>query len=358
MTKKPINARGTFTPLGVSRSSERVSRAVGESLRHYAVMEDLKHQADLALKAWSGAEAGTLVHCTAAAITLSVAACMTGTDKALVRCLPLPTGGPSKVVLPAGHNVNYGHPVRQAIRLSGATPLMVGEADACSEGDLASALKAPDICALLLVHSRLVRGVTPSLAAMISLAKDQNVPVILDGAAQDFKVAELVALDPDLLLLSGQKYLASPTAGIVVGKAEMVAAVAAQESGIGRGMKASKEAITGVLAAIEERQALDLANWAQDKAAKLAAFLERANLLPGVTAYAVADPTNLPFERACLRLPCEAAPIIAALKASNPAIWVMEDRASQGEILLESVMLSVAEEDLILQRLAVLLRDC
>lgn len=357
MTKEPINARGTFTPLGVSRSSDPVARAVSESLKRYAVMADLKEQADRALQDWSSAEAGTVVHCTAAAITLAVAACMTGTDAALVRSLPQPTGGPNKVLLPAPHEVNYGHPVSQAVRLAGAKPRLVGNEAACSLEELAEALDGDNICALLLVHSRLVRGVTPPLNAMISLAKARSIPVVLDGAAQDFKISELIALEPDLLLISGQKYLASPTAGLLVGKRALVEAVRAQEAGIGRGMKASKEAIAGVLAALKERQKLDMSDWARAKAEKLTAFLARANRLPGVTASSVADPTGLPFERACLTLDRDAVPIIAALKDSDPPIWVMEDRAARGALVLESVMLTAEEEDIILSRLAHLMRS-
>ena len=40
---KVINARGTFTPLGVSRSSDQVSRAVAEALQDYFVIDELQN---------------------------------------------------------------------------------------------------------------------------------------------------------------------------------------------------------------------------------------------------------------------------------------------------------------------------
>ena len=60
----------------------------------------------------------------------------------------------------------------------------------------------------------------------------------------------------DLVLVSAQKYLASPTAGLIIGRKRLVHACRAHEKGIGRAMKATKEAVIGVLAALEERQNL------------------------------------------------------------------------------------------------------
>ena len=83
------------------------------------------------------------------------------------------------------------------------------------------------------------------MSKAVKLAKNLGVPTIIDGAAQDFRIEELLETGADVVLVSGQKYLASPTAGLVFGKREYVDAVRAQDKGIGRGMKATKEAIIG-----------------------------------------------------------------------------------------------------------------
>lgn len=69
-----INAAGTFTPLGVSRSSTRVAAAAAAALSQFVVIDELQDRAGRALARATRAEAGAVVHCAAAGITLSVAA--------------------------------------------------------------------------------------------------------------------------------------------------------------------------------------------------------------------------------------------------------------------------------------------
>ncbi|MFD7921891.1 aminotransferase class V-fold PLP-dependent enzyme [Streptomyces sp. NPDC059740] len=355
-----INARGPYTPLGVSRSGEAVTTAVAGALAEFFVMDELQEAADRALARFTGAEAGTVVHCTASGITLAVAAAMAGEDPERVAALPDATGMPRAVVLPAGHAVDYGHPIEQAVRLAGALPVQVGTEAGFTVEDLAAGLARPDAACLLLVSSRLVRGAGAELAEAVAVAHRRGVPVVVDGAAQDFRVGELLGSGADLVTVSGQKYLGSPTAGLVVGRSGPVAAVRAQERGIGRAMKASKEAVIGVLAALEERQGLDMAVWRRQQAEKVADFVARAGGLPGVTASCVPDPTGLPFDRACLALDTEVAAMDSAaldkaLRAGSPSIWAMPGRRDAEELLFELVPLTPDEIDVILDRLGELL---
>ena len=247
-----INARGPFTPLGVSRSSATVGQAVAQALGEYFVLDELQDAFSRAVSRLTGAEAGAVSHCVAAGVTVSIAAAMTGMSPALVAALPDTAGMANRVVLPAPHDINYGHPITQAIRLAGAVPVLAGAGEACSMDDLDTALGHPQTCCLLLVSSRLVHGEPADLASAVARAHSRGIPVIIDAAGQDLRIEELLATGADLVLVSAQKYMASPTAGLVVGRSDLVNAVRAQDKGIGRGMKATKEAIVGVLAAIEE----------------------------------------------------------------------------------------------------------
>ncbi|MEU3712040.1 aminotransferase class V-fold PLP-dependent enzyme [Streptomyces catenulae] len=355
-----INARGPYTPLGVSRSGDGVAAAVAGALSEFFVMDELQGAADRALARFSGAEAGTVVHCTASAITLAVAAAMTGESPERIAALPDTTGMPGTVVLPAGHAVNYGHPLVQAVRLAGAVPVTVGTDAGFTREDLERGLARPGVACLLLVSSRLVRGTGTDLAEAVAVAHRRGVPVVVDGAAQDFRIGELLGTGADLVAVSGQKYLGSPTAGLVVGRTGLVAAVRAQERGIGRGMKASKEAVIGVLAALEARQERDMAGWRQRQADKVADFVERTGALRGVTASSVPDPTGLPFERARLLLDPAAAGMGAvaleeALRAGSPSIWALPGRHGTEELLFELVPLAPEEIDAVIVRLAELL---
>ncbi len=357
-----INAAGPFTPLGVSRSSHAVGAAVAEALSRSFVMEELQAAANLALRRFTGAEAGTVVHCAAAGLTLSIAGVMTAGRPELVAALPDTRGMAKHVVLPAGHVVNYGQSILQAIRLAGATPIVAGTEEACAIDALEAALAGPKRACLLLVASRLTRGPAIDLAEAVAAAHRLGLPTIIDGAAQDLRIAPLLATGTDLLVLSAQKYLAAPTAGLVIGGAAPVAAVRAQETGIGRAMKATKEAISGMLAAIEEREALDLAAWSRRQEAKVAAFVRRAASLHGIDARLQRDRDGLPIARAHLRVDpdragSDAAALAEALKASTPAIWPMRHGLSEGELIFELVPVDAAEVEVILSRLAALLSE-
>ncbi|MBL4874902.1 MAG: aminotransferase class V-fold PLP-dependent enzyme [Cohaesibacteraceae bacterium] len=353
---KVINARGVFTPLGVSKSSSNVIEAVSTALSKHVIMEELHEAASRQISQYTGAEAATIVHCTAAAITLTIAATMTGTSKILIDKLPETTGLKSRVILPAIHAVNYGQPIEQAVRLSGAKPHLVGNEAACSIEEISAACSDDTTCCLLLVSSRLVVGDPIDLSHAVNAAHAHGVPVIIDGAAQDFRLTDLLETGADAVLVSGQKCLASPTAGLVIGKSELVEAVRAQDKGIGRGMKASKEAIMGVIAAIEQRQQLDIEAWKISQAEKVNRFVSKANAFEGISAIVVPDPTQLPFERAHLCFDPQSCQITAirladAFRAGDPSIWVMDHLASKNELVFELVQLSENEIDHILARL-------
>ena len=355
-----INARGTFTPLGVSRSSRQVGDAVAAALGGFFVIDELLAAVSREIAGVSGAEAATVTHCAAAGITLAVAAAMAGSDPERIAALPDASGMPDRVVLPAGHAVDYGHPIVTDIRLAGATPVMAGRPDACSIDDIESALAHERTACLLLVSSRLVGGAEVDLAQAVAAARRRGVPAIIDGAAQDLRLERLLATDADLVVLSAQKYLAAPTAGLIVGRADLVQACRAQERGIGRAMKPTKEAVVGVLAALQERRDLDLEAWSARQHRKLAGFIEQAGRVPGLQASAVPDPTGLPFARACLSVVRgagrrDAAALARALRAGTPSIWLMDHQAADGRLMLELVPLDDREIQVILGRLAELL---
>lgn len=355
-----INAAGSFTPLGVSRSSARVAAAAAAALSQFFVIDELQDRASAALARATGAEAGAVVHCTAAGITLAVAAAMTGASPEKAAALPDTRGLASEVVIPAGHVVDYGHSILQDIRLAGATPIVAGGDDRCTVAEIERALAGPDVACLLLVSSRLVRGAPVDLSAAVEAARRRGVPAIIDGAAQDLRARALVATGADLVVLSAQKYLAAPTAGLVIGRAGAVAALRAQEKGIGRAMKATKEAIVGVLAALEDRAALDLAAWSAAQHDKVARFAARADRLPGLRVEAVADPTGLPFARAEAKVDAvtagiDAAGVAAALADGAPSIRAMTHGLARGRLIFELVPLAEAEVEAVLARLAAVL---
>ena len=319
-----LNAHGTFTPLGVSRSSPSVQRAVAAALGEFFIIDELQAAVSTHVARMTRAEAAAVTHCTAAAISLAIAAAMAGASNEGIAQLPDTTGMPDRVVIPAGHVVNYGHSIITAIRLPGGVPVIAGTPDACTVDEIAQALEDERTACLLLVSSRLTHGAALDLRKAVAAAQARGVPAIIDGAAQDMRLDELLATGADLVLVSAQKYLAAPTAGLIVGRRDLVGACRAHERGIGRAMKATKESIVGVLAALEEREQLDVAAWSVEQDRKVRWFVEQANAIAGLTVTAQPDPTGLPFSRVCLHVEPShrAAKRVGAITGLAPGIAV------------------------------------
>jgi len=354
-----INACGTFTPLGVSRSSEPVIEAVAESLRQFFVMDDLRRVFGEKVSELTGAEWGSVTHCTAASITLSVAAVMTGSDLEKIRQLPDTKGMASVFVIQAGHMVDYGQAIEQAIRLSGGKVIVAGTPDCCSEHDLRSALGEDRVGGLVLVHSRLCKGQMVDAKTAIVIAREMGKPVILDAAAQDLIMDDVLSFGADLTLFSGQKYLASPTAGLVLGQCDLVDAVSLQESGIGRGMKAGKEAIVGAITALRMRSKMNLDAWAADRASRTQKFAENISQLAPLTAELVPDPLGNPFSRVRITADTQACgktalEIRERLATSDPIVIIQGHDDAENSIMLEVLALNRQELEIITSLLAVI----
>jgi len=352
-----INARGTFTPLGVSRSSRVVCEAVTEALSNYFIIHELQDIASKKISKLANSESAAVTHCTASGITVSIAAAMTGMSQERIESLPNTEGMADCVIIPSSHCVNYGHSILQAIRISGALPVIAGNKNSCSLEDIEQQIVRSNTCCLLLVSSKLVGCEDLDFSAAVKLAHKYGIPAIIDGAAQDFRIKELIQTEADLVLISAQKYLAAPTAGLVVGKKQLVDAVKAQEKGIGRGMKATKEALIGVLAAVQERESLNLEEWKKSQQIKIDYFVENSSSLNGICASEEVDITGLPFSRVNLKIDSSitrvnAKEIADKLSSGKPAIWVIEQKSGIGELGFELVQTTKLELDIILKRLA------
>jgi uncharacterized pyridoxal phosphate-dependent enzyme len=357
---KILNARGTYTPLGVSRSSAQVGRRVSDALTQFFIIDELQAEISAVVSHLTGAEAAAVVHCTSAGITLAVASALAGDDPNKIDALPDASGMPNRVVIPASHVVNYGHSILTDIRLAGGAPVVAGGNESCTARELHDALGDPRIACLLLVSSRLVRDTSVDLAEAVALAHTRGVPAFIDGAAQDMRIPALLATGADLVLISAHKYLASPTAGLIIGRKALVQACRAHERGIGRAMKASKEAIVGVLAALEERQELDMAAWQAEQDRKVHWFVMQMAGIAGIDASAMPDPAGGPFSRVRLtvepghRFPTASA-LAQALRLGSPSVWVGEHTAGNS-LILELVPLSQQELHQVVERISELSR--
>src|SRR5215212_12074532 len=118
--KRIVNASGTMTALGASRVAPPVAAMAVEMLDHFVDIDALQARASQWIARTTGAEAGCITSSAASGIAVAVAAAMTGRDLRCIEMLPDTAGLKNEVVVQAGHLINYGAPLEQAIRLTGA----------------------------------------------------------------------------------------------------------------------------------------------------------------------------------------------------------------------------------------------
>ncbi|MDA0284294.1 MAG: aminotransferase class V-fold PLP-dependent enzyme, partial [Planctomycetota bacterium] len=250
------------------------------------------------------------------------------------------------VLIQKGHCVNYGNPIEQAIRLAGAVPVEVGTVNSCRPEQLRHEIQRGGVTAVVHVESHhTVRYGWVRLPDVCTLAHKFGVPVIVDGAAQDQRLRQLIEDGADIVLTSAHKYLCSTTGGIVAGRTDLIDAIYLQNRGIGRPMKAGKEAIIGAMAALEFRAAQDMAAWTTEQNRKVDLVINSLRDLPGLTLSVDPDPNGCPFSRARLTLDEDtaghsASSLNAVLAAGDPAVMLRAHHAEEGYLNLDAIELT------------------
>jgi D-glucosaminate-6-phosphate ammonia-lyase len=351
--KTVINASGKMTHLGGSVLSSRVADAMEQASQNHVDIDQLLTRAGLLVAEATGAEAACLTTGAAAGIVLSVAAVLAGTDPHRIAMLPDASfTSRREVVLQAGHQVNFGAPVVQMIRLAGGVPLVVGAVNGTSAAEIGSAC-GPNTAALFFVQSHhATQHGAVSLTDFVSIALERGLPLIVDAAAEE-DLSIYIGAGADLVTYSGGKAIGGPTSGFVAGRRVLIDAVRAQSRGIGRPMKLSKEQIAGFLVALEEYRATDAESTTRrnQRSIDLAAMLRG---IPGLGIDLEDDEAGRPITRVALRpeqsLDITAREIADQLAAGSPSIRVRGHHVDQGTILLDPRELSVGAEEVIARR--------
>jgi L-seryl-tRNA(Ser) seleniumtransferase len=353
--RRVINASGTETVHGASRASTRVAEAVAAILPHWIEMAELQRAASETIARVTGAEAGFVTGCTAAGISVAVAAAMTGSDLARVERLPDVSGLRHRVILQKGHEVNFGGTVTQMIRLTGATPVEIGTATSCAAYQLEGAIDERTAAAVFVLSHHTVQSGLLDLRAFSAICRARGVPVIVDAAAE-YDWPGMLAAGATAVIFSAQKAPAGTTAGIIAGTRDFVRACFHQERGIGRPMKAGKENVAGAIAALEQWGEADHAATRRAEAARLDRAEASLRNLRGLRLEREADPSGNPFERLMLHVDPRVARISAfqlaqALAAGDPKIVLRSLHADRGYLLLDVRRIDDGELELVVGRI-------
>ena len=349
-----INASGTMTVLGASIMVPEAIAAMAAIAGEFVEMQQLHQLASEAVASATGAEAGFITASCASAITLSVAATLTGERLLAIERLPDTTGLKREVLVQLGHMVGYGASLEQTIAMTGARVVPVGTVSMARDYQLNDAITENTACAVFVVSHMTVQYAMLGLEQVCRICHAKGVPVIVD-AASEYDLRGFLARGADLVVYSGHKFLGGPTSGIVAGSRALVQAAALQNRGIGRGMKVGKESIAGVMAALQawarrdhqairasERQALDL--WMQV-------------LAPSADVHCrlVPDPTGNPLDRlrvtVLLGSHWTARRLADALAAADPPVMVRDYQTDLGYFDLDPCNLHPGEAQTVARQL-------
>ena len=240
-----INCTATITRNGGSLLLPEVIEAVEHASHYHVRLASLieassQRISELLEVPWahvcSGAAAG-LAHATCA--------CIAGANPEWRQSLPKLDGMKNEVIMPKWSRNQYDH----SIRMVGAR---IVEVDSVAE---ARAAFSPHTAMVALLGDRFGDN-HPGLHDLAPLAKERNVPVLVD-AAPDFPIVPNPYLrdGADLVVYSGGKILRGPqSSGILLGREDLVrvaAMNAAPNGGFGRPMKVAKEELVALTTAVE-----------------------------------------------------------------------------------------------------------
>ncbi len=233
-----INATGVIvhTNLGRSLLSERARRAMVEAAQAYNNLEfDLDvgkrgsryHHAESLLCRLTGAEAAVVVNNNAAALVLSLSTLAAEKEVLIGRGQLIEIGGRFRIP--------------DIMAQSGAKLVEVGTTNKTYLDDYENNLHTVNTGLILQVHHSNFKivGFTaePSLAELVALGEQYGIPVMHDlgsgtlldtakyGLAHEPTIQESVASGAAVVTASGDKLLGGPQAGIILGRADIIARI-------------------------------------------------------------------------------------------------------------------------------------
>ena len=297
-----INAVGNQTVYGGSTPSGDVKAAMEAAEDNYIVMEELFQKTGEYIAKLLGAESGYVTSGAAAAITLSVAGCMAGTDPEKIATLPRTDGMKNEILLQKPQRYTYD----RCFELSGAKLVEVGSADHCSKEELEAAINDNTVAIAYYVQPDNWVSKAVSIEDALEIAHNNNIPLIADAASQIYPIDYMLenAQKADLVCF-GAKYFGAPhSSGIVVGKKEYVDKVKAQSfiayqlegrSAMGRPMKLDRQEVIGAVVALEQWLKMNHEDRFSVNIKKQEAIADQINNIPGVNSEVTEIPTFIKY---------------------------------------------------------------
>jgi len=392
--KAIINAAGPVTMYCGGSMPQEVVDAMSEVADTPVCMDELQAAASKVIAKITGAEAGYVTCGCSAGLTVATAACITGYDVDRINRLPDTSGIPNEVLIAASQRCGYDHAIRAAgakLVSVGMTsgPLPPGQMYHTLAEDYEVAMSDRTVAIAYFYYG----GGIPPLKEVLRVAKKYNIPIILDAANQVPPVENLrkfIAMGVDLVAISGGKGIRGPQqSGLLFGCRHLISAAALNyfvpgftagyvsydewepppslvpkeklrgvpHEAMGRGFKVSKEAIVGLITALqiladEERNTREM----RRLRLLLEPIMERLQGVCGVQVeMSESPPGGFPIiivkvDRS--KVGRSANEVVRQLKDGSPPIYVFAKRvALTDEFVINSCSLNVEQANIVAERL-------
>ena len=400
-----INAGGTLTRFGGAIASAEVATAMAEATRLSFDSWELQAAASRAIAAATGAQAGIVTTGASAALTLAAAAVVADASGGASLHRSPDHGGPVPTILmPRTHRNGYD----RAFATAGARVVDVGDNDR-GTGAGVRGLEVADVEAMIDPNTVAIacsasESCAADLPVLVEAGRLLGLPVIVDAAAQlppADNLRRFVEAGAALVCFSGGKAIGGPQAsGILAGRRDLVALAALQmldldvlparfrppavffpdsdepdsddyrrvatlrarlpRQGVGRGFKASKEAVVGLLVALDAFLSGDRVARAGSLSERVRAIAARLAMPAGVRLelLAPADPERA--ARLAMRFDGTERALAATLFAQRladgePPVALAEGGLMQGELVLDLACVDPADDTQLFASLAMAL---
>lgn len=330
--KRVINADGKMTILGVSKVSDEVVDAQKLGAQNFFEMSDLLVKTGEYLARLVGSEDALVVNSASAGIAESLAGIIGQGSQYHVYHPYTDRITKREVILPMGHDVDYGTPVDVMISVAGGKMVPAGYSNMCKPEHLEMQITDQTAAILYIKSHHTVQKSMLTIPEAIEVAHRHNLPLVLDAAAEE-DLLKYVKMGADIVIYSGAKAIEGPASGVIFGKEEYIKWARMQGFGIGRAMKIGKESIIGLTAAIA-KYLKEGSESGESMIERLKPFVDNLDQIPNMDVKIVQDGAGRAIYRAEVRPTGDlsAKEICDQLRNGETAIYAREYRVNEGII--------------------------
>ncbi len=248
-----LNAGGPVTRFSGTRPRSESLEAMVAMAEPFVELPELIVAAGERLADIIGVPAATITSGASGGLTVQTAAAMAKDDPQKIFQLPITDGMPTELIIQKNHRFGYDH----LYLTPGARFVEVGDESGCTPEEVENAI-SEDTAAIIHLESPYSGDNVLPIETLVDLAHSHGLPLMCDAASRlppRANLTRFVDAGADLVSFSGGKGIRGPQAtGLLLGNEEWVEYARlnnAPNATVARAQKVSKEAIAGILAAVE-----------------------------------------------------------------------------------------------------------